>query len=215
MGTGMKNVKAGNFFTAAEKETIRRAVEAAEAGTAGEIATMVVDQSEGYHEAEVLGAVLVAGLVGVVVCVAVHHVTIWSYIPIVFLAFYPVRLLFRGFPRLKLPLVGRRRLVHAVRDRAVRAFFEKGLHRTRNESGVLIFISLLERKVWILGDRGINEKIPPHDWHVLAHGLSAGIRGGRACESLCTVIARCGELLAGHFPRSPDDVNELPDEVLS
>jgi putative membrane protein len=211
----MKSVKAGNFFTAAEKEAIRMAVEGAESGTAGEIATMVVDHSDSYREAEVLGSVLVAGFVAVIACVVFRHVTIWSFIPVVFLAFYPVRYLFRRFPRLKLPFVGRRRLVHAVRDRAVRAFFEKELHHTRDRSGVLIFISLLERKVWILGDRGINEKIPPHDWHGLARELSAGIREGRACEALCTVIARCGDHLAAHFPRKPDDVNELPDEVLT
>lgn len=190
-------------------------MENAEAGTSGEIATMVVDHSDGYPEAAVLGGVLVAGFVAVVVCVVFHHVTIWSYIPLVFLAFYPARYLFRRFPRLKLSFVGRRRLVHAVRDRAVRAFFEKELHHTRQQNGVLIFISLLERKVWILGDRGIHDKIPAHVWNGLARELSAGIREGRACESLCTVVARCGELLAGHFPKTPDDRNELPDDVLT
>ncbi len=211
----MKRKSAHDFFSDTEREAIRKAVESAEAGTSGEIATMVVDQSDGYHEAEVLGAVLVAGFAAVIVCVASHHVTIWSYIPITFLAFYPVRYLFRRFPRLKLPFIGRLRLAHAVRDRAVRAFFEKELHRTRDESGVLIFISLLERKVWILGDRGINARIPPHDWHHLARELSAGIREGRAGETLCTVIARCGEHLAAHFPRKADDRNELPDDVLT
>ena len=211
----MKRVKARDFFTAADREKIRIAVENAESGTSGEIATMVVDHSDSYHEAEILGSVLVSGFVAVIVCIVFNHVTIWSYIPFVFLAFYPIRYLFRRSPRLKLPFVSRRRLVHAVRDRAVRAFFEKGLHRTRDESGILIFISLLERKVWILGDRAINVRIPPHDWHTLARELSAGIRDGRACEALCTVIARCGELLAGHFPRRPDDVNELPDDVLT
>ncbi len=211
----MKRKSAHDFFSESEREAIRRAVEAAEAGTSGEIATMVVDHSDSYHEADVLGGVLVAGLVAVIVCVAFHHVTIWSYIPLVFLAFYPARSLFRRFPRLKLPFVGRRRLAHAVRDRAVRAFYEKELHRTRDESGILIFRSLLERKVWILGDRGINARIPSHDWNTLAGELSAGIREGRAGDTLCAVIARCGNLLAAHFPRKPDDVNELPDDVMT
>jgi putative membrane protein len=211
----MKRKSAHDFFSETEREAIRAAVEVAESGTAGEIATIVVDQSDSYHEGEILGAVLVAGFVAVIACVAFHHVTIWSFIPVVFLSFYPVRYLFRRLPHLKLPFVARRRLAHAVRDRAVRAFFEKGLHRTRDESGILIFISLLERKVWILGDRGINEKIPLHVWHALARELSAGIREGRPCETLCAVIARCGEHLATHFPRKADDTNELPDNVLT
>lgn len=211
----MTRKTAHNFFSDADREAIRMAVEAAESRTAGEIATMVVDHSDSYREAEVLGSVLVAGFMAVIACVAFHHVTIWSFIPVVFLAFYPVRYLFRRLPHLKLPFVARRRLAHAVRDRAVRAFFEKGLHRTRDESGILIFISLLERKVWILGDRGIDEKIPLHVWHGLARELSTGIREGRSCETLCTVIARCGEHLAAHFPRKADDTNELPDNVLT
>jgi putative membrane protein len=215
MVTGMKTVKARQFFTEAERERIRQAVEAAEAATSGEIATMVVDRSNGYGEAETLGAVLCAAFVGLVVAVASHHVTIWSYVPFVFILFFPARWLISRVPALQRPFIGRRRLHAAVRDRAVRAFYEKGLYRTRHETGVLIFISLFERKVWILGDRGINAKIAPESWRQLAGTVAMGIRDGRGCDELCTVIARCGEELARHFPRQADDTNELPDEVLA
>jgi len=104
--------------------------------------------------------------------------------------------------------------VEAVRERAVRAFFEKGLYKTRDETGILIFISILERKVWILGDKGINAKIAPQFWSSLADELSAGLRQNRACEALCTVIEKCGEILKEHFPKRVDDVNELEDELI-
>jgi putative membrane protein len=210
----MNNVQAKHYFSATEQETIRAAVAGAERSTSGEIATMVVDRSEDYLDAEVIGTMMITGCLALLVCVAIHHVTVWTFVPLYCLGFFPVRRLFRAFPRLKLPLVSQRRLAHAVRDRAVQAFYEKGLHRTRDENGILIFISLLERKVWILGDRGIHARIPPHDWHDLVRELSAGIRGGDACAALCGVIARCGERLATHFPRKADDVNELPDEIL-
>lgn len=210
----MKSCKAHTFFSETEQESIRRAVKAAEAATSGEIATMVVERSDSYREAETLGAVLVAGLVAVVACVAIHHVTIWTYVPLVFFLFFPVRLLFSRFPGLKLPFIGRRRLEEAVRERAVRAFYEKGLYRTREESGILIFISQLEHKVWILGDREINARIPADSWQRMAGELAAGLKGGKACEALCTVIASCGAELARHFPRRSDDENELTDELL-
>lgn len=212
----MKGVtRADEFFTPEERARIRGAVAAAERETAGEIATMVVDASDSYREAETLGAVLVAGLVAVAVAVAAHHVTIWTYIPLLFLLFLPCRLLFRLSPRLKLPFAGRRRVEEAVRERAVRAFYEKGLYKTRDETGILIFISLLEHRVWILGDRGIDARIPPDFWRHLAADLALGIREGRTCEALCGVIAGCGAELARHFPRRADDVNELRDEVLT
>ena len=203
------------FFSATEQELIRRAVADAELRSSGEIATMVLGASERYREAEQLGALLVSGLVAVIAAVILRHVTIWTYIPLVCLLFFPLLALFRRFPRLKLPFAGRRRQAEAVHDRALRAFYEKGLFRTREETGILIFISTLERKVWILGDRGINEKIPPGSWQTLAGELAEGIRAGRAADALCRVIAGCGSELARHFPRRADDRNELPDEIIT
>ena len=206
---------AADFFSADERELIRQAVHAAESSTSGEIATMVVDESDPYHDAIVLGGMLFAGLLAMVVAIVLHHITIWFYIPAVFLLYMPCRALFVRVPILKLPLLKRSRIAQAVRERAVRAFYEKGLYRTQHASGVLIFISLLERKVWILGDRGIDSRIPPQAWQGLAHELSAGLREGRACEALCAVVGRCGAALQEHFPRSPDDVNELSDDVIT
>ena len=59
-----------------------------------------------------------------------------------------------------------------------------------------------------------HERIAPETWHELVRDLTAGIREGRACTALCSVITRCGAILAEQFPRKPDDVNELADEVL-
>lgn len=210
----MSGNKAQTFFSEEEKSRIRRLVKEAELHTSGEIASMVVDQSDSYREAEILGGVLLSSLLAVVAAIAIYHVTIWSYIPLVFLFYFPSFFIFRRFPRLKLSLVGRRRLEEAVRERAIRAFFEKGLYRTREETGILIFISLQEHKVWILGDRGINKKIEPESWRHFAAELAAGIREGRACEALSSVIEKCSSVLVEHFPRRPDDVNELPDDLI-
>ncbi|ADI84318.1 TPM domain-containing protein [Geobacter sulfurreducens] len=208
-------MKAELFFSSAEMERIRNAVAAAEAATSGEIVTMVVAESDSYREAETLGAVLLAGLVSIAVAVVLHHVTIWTYIPLVFVLFPAARAGMRRMPRLKLPFVGRARLAEAVRERAVRAFYERGLYRTRQETGVLIFISLLEHKVWILGDRGINAKIPPGFWEGLAGELARGIREGKGCDALCAAVAGCGAELARHFPRRADDTNELTDDLMT
>ncbi len=211
----MKQKRAKNFFTGAEREKISEAVAAAELHTAGEIATMVVDSSDRYQEAEILGAILMAGSVALLVAIITQYVTVWTYIPLVCILFLPCRYLFGRQMLLKLPFVGRARIDEAVRERAIRAFFEKGLYKTRDETGVLIFISLLERKVWILGDRGINAKIPADFWLTFAGEVASGIKENQACEALCSVIGKCGAELAKHFPRKADDWNELPNEVLT
>lgn len=207
--------KAEDFFTSAERERIRQAVVAAEATTAGEIATMLVDESDSYRDAEILGAVLLAGLAGILVAVGTSMHTIWSYIPLVFCLFFPARLAFRFLPSLKLPFAGRSRLNSAVAGRAIRSFYERGLYKTAGETGILIFISLLERKVWILGDRGINERIDPGFWQQMADELSRGIRQGNPCGALCVTIARCGAELRRHFPHQADDINELQDDLIT
>jgi putative membrane protein len=210
----MKRYKAHTFFSDEDKERIRQAVKDAESRTSGEIATMVVDHSDRYHEAEVLGGILVAGLAALIIAVGVQHVTIWTHIPLVCILYIPARLLFIRVPRLKLPFINKLRMMHAVRERAVRAFYEKKLYKTRDENGVLIFISILERKVWILGDRGVDRQIPHATWQSHANEISVGIREGRACAALCTVIGKCGQVLAEHFPRKEDDTNELPDDLI-
>jgi putative membrane protein len=210
----MKQLKAATFFTDSEKARIREAVRTVEKGTSGEIATMVVDQSDVYLEAEVLGGILASGLVALIISIAVLHVTIWTFVPIVCALYFPARLLFKRFPRLKIPFVNKKRMMHAVQERAVRAFYEKGLYRTRDENGILIFISILERKVWILGDRGVNLKVPPEIWQAHANEISVGIRNGRPCDALCAVIENCSRVLVEHFPRKEDDTNELPDELI-
>ena len=210
----MRNKRADDFFSEADRVKIREAVATVERQTAGEVAVMVVDESDRYLEAVTLGALFLAAGIALVVALAIHQVTIWLYLPLVFATYFPARCLVFKFPRLKLAFIGGRRFAEAVRDRAVRAFFEKRLHKTRHETGILIFISLFERRVWILGDRGINAKIPPDWWEKCALELAAGIREGRSRESLCTVIEKCGAELKKHFPRPGDDSNELPNEIL-
>lgn len=210
----MAEKRTAELFSDAEQHRIREAVAAAEATTAGEIATMVVPRSDSYGEAALLGSLLAAALLATAVGVASGHTSLWSHIPLTVLFFPLFLFLFRRFPRLTLALVSGRRRQEAVRERAVRAFFEQGLHRTRDETGILVFISLLEHKVWILGDRGINEKIPLQEWQELARELSRGIGEGRACDALCRTIELCGQELSLHFPRRGDDRNELSDELL-
>lgn len=210
----MKRKKADIFFSEPEKQMISALVKKAEGETSGEIAVMVVDGSDSYREAEILGATLLAALVALVTVVSVQHVTVWSFVPAVMVFWFPALYVMRGFPRLKLAFAGKKRLEEAVRDRAVRAFFEKRLYRTRDETGVLIFISILERKVWVLGDRGINQRIDPQLWPAFAGELAGKIREGFAFDGLCVIIEKLGSVLAEHFPRRADDTNELPDEVI-
>ena len=207
--------KADKFFTAEEKERLKAITQEVESRTIGEIVLMVVDQSDHYIEAEVLGGVLLGSLLSLIVTLLYFHSSIWSYVPLSFLFFFPCRFLFQRIEALKRLFIGVRRKEEAVRLRAERAFFEKGLYKTKKNTGVLFFLSLFERKIWVLADKGIYEKMDQETLNGFVKEVSRGIREGRACEALSEAIQEIGVLLSKHFPITPDDTDELPDDVMT
>ena len=206
--------KSERFFTAEEKERLKAITHEVESKTIGEIVIMVVDHSDHYIEAEVLGSVLLGSLLSLVLTVLFFHSSIWSYIPLSFLFFFPCWLLFIKVEVLKKPFIGTRRKEEAVRLRAERAFFERGLYKTKKNTGVLFFLSLLEKKVWVLADKGIYEKMDQETLNRFANEVSSGIREGHACEALSQAIREIGGLLSQHFPITSNDTDELPNEVV-
>jgi len=208
-------LKAERFFTSQEKEEISRAIQSMETRTSGEVAVILVDQSDPYPEGEFLGGILIGGLLDFVTTLWFFHGQIWYLIPLHFLFALPLYLLFQKLPVLKTPFLGARRKEAAVRKRALEAFYEKGLYRTHLSTGVLFFLSLLERKVWVLADKGIYEKIRQETLNRFAGQVSAGVREQQAGQALVQAIQGVGNLLAEHFPITPGDKDELPDEVMT
>jgi putative membrane protein len=87
------------------------------------------------------------------------------------------------------------------------------LFATAGRTGVLIFLSVLERQVVILGDAGIHERVQTHGWQAHVDHIIAQIKKGNAAEGVCDVIARLATSLEGSAPRQSDDRDELPNTV--
>ena len=208
-------IKADTFFNEEERQRITKAIHDIETHTIGEVAVMVADSSDRYHETETMGGVVLGSLMSLIAAVAFFHSSIWWYISLSFLFLFPSKYLFQKIAVLKIAFIGMRRKEEAVMQKAVRTFYEKGLYKTKKNTGVLFFLSLLERKVWVLADKGIYAKIGQDTLNKFAATVSQGIKEGRACDSLCRAIEMSGELLAKHFPITPDDINELPDQVMT
>jgi len=207
-------VKAEKFFTKAEREKIREATMEAESRTIGEIAVAVVDRSSRYHEAELLGGIFLGGAISLVLTTFLFHGSVWSFVPFTFILFFPSYLLFKTFPTLNGMFTARKRREQAVKERAIRTFYEKGLYKTAASTGVLFFLSLLERKVWVIADRGIHSRIHQPTLNKFANMVSEGIKQGRAAEALCEAIKEMGTLLATHYPESGAHKDQLCDDVI-
>jgi putative membrane protein len=99
-----------------------------------------------------------------------------------------------------------------VRRRAALAFLDEEVFRTRERTGILLFLSLFERRVVVLGDQGINRRVDPAEWQDLSDRLARGAQCGRPASALVTAIRQCGELLARRgVERREDDADELQD----
>jgi putative membrane protein len=102
-----------------------------------------------------------------------------------------------------------------VAQRARRSFKEYGLARTAARTGILIFVSLLERRVVVLADEGIDRALGTGEsWDAVVELVLAGIRDGRAAAGLEAAVRRCGEILAAHVPPATLNPDELRNKVL-
>jgi putative membrane protein len=99
-------------------------------------------------------------------------------------------------------------------EQAVNEFHRLGLSKTVARTGVLLFVSLFERRVVVLGDAGIHAKVGDEHWDATRAAILAKIRRGRVDEGLVDGIRASGEVLAQHFPWTQGDRNELPDRVV-
>jgi uncharacterized membrane protein len=100
-----------------------------------------------------------------------------------------------------------------VLDRAAWLFKKLGMDKTADRNGVLFYLAVDDRKFAIIGDAGINAKVPVGFWNEISELLRKNFSEGKFTEGLTEGIIMAGSQLKAFFPRSADDVNELTDEI--
>ena len=100
------------------------------------------------------------------------------------------------------------------RARAVELFSSLRIWDTEGNSGILIYVQLVDRRVEILADRGIAARVPQAEWDAICRDMEASFRRGEWRSGAVQAVTRAGELLARHFPAGESNPNELPDQPL-
>ncbi|MEX2242785.1 MAG: hypothetical protein WD716_02950 [Fimbriimonadaceae bacterium] len=215
-------------LTQEDRDRVSGAVADAERKTSGEIITVVVSRAGAYPEAILLLTLAITVLL-VTVCwgvfqraslidqgwdeaVRIHYNIAWVVATIV-LAFLVSFLLLRFEPRAMLPLLQEKHKQEAANRAATEAFYRFRLTRTRARTAVLICVCLFERRVVVLGDEAINERLEQEDWDAVRDGVLEGIADSDLVEGLLNGIARAGELLARNFPADSDNEDEVTNEL--
>ncbi|MBU0506375.1 MAG: TPM domain-containing protein [bacterium] len=202
-------------FSETDKKRIEEAVKQAEAKTSGEIMPMCLANSDFYPAAHYRAAFVFS----FIIATAFYYKwgtfldSMWFFSIIIvgmILGYFSAYL-----PFIKKLFLIKKETAEEVYQRALQAFLENNLHNTRDRTGILIMISVLEKRVEILADIGINEKASPQEWHKLASNLITHIKNKKITDGLIEAITTCGETLAEHFPIKHDDTNELSNKLIT
>jgi uncharacterized membrane protein len=100
-----------------------------------------------------------------------------------------------------------------VLDRASWIFNRIGMHATENRNGVLFYLAIKNKQFAIIGDGGINAKVPENFWDKIKEIIRKNFKKGDFTGGLVEGINLAGIQLKEHFPYKRDDLNELPDEI--
>jgi len=220
-------IRASTLFSRQEHEAIEAAVTEAERETSGEIVPVVATVSGRYDRAEDLFGLLL-GLVALAIAWLAFQGSVetpWSGVHapslgllasvlIVLAGFIAGAALATRFPVLRLPFIPRAEMREEVERRALEAFQRNRIRTTAGGTGILIYVSLYERMVRVVGDDAIAARLSQSHWEAICDLVVHGMKNGRAAEGLAQAIRKGGELLADHFPIQADDVNELPNELV-
>ena len=98
-----------------------------------------------------------------------------------------------------------------ARQRAAKVFSDLGVWDTAGNTGVLIYVQWVDRRVEIVADRGIARRVPQAAWEAVCRQLEAAFREGRYGPGAVAAVIAVGDLLAGPFPAGPGNPDELPD----
>ena len=200
------------MITTEERERLASAIQDAEAGTAGEIIVVVAAQASGYRSVPILWALLAA--------LAVPWPLIWitTLGPTqIFLAQLVCALVLSvalSVPKRRYALVPGFMKRARAHEAAVREFVARGLTRTRERTGVLIYVAAAEHYAEVLADTGIADRVEDGVWQETIADLIDAIKAGQAADGLTTAVRRVGHILAEHAPPRADDMNEIPNKVI-
>lgn len=219
-------------MTEEDRRIVSAAVTEAETRTDGEIVTIVAKQSDAYHDVGLHWALACAFLVialAATFAACFQHIYIWILggwmheLPLqlfltmllghMLIKFLGVRYLL-AIPRLRMAFTPGATRTRRVHRRAVTLFRAAAEARTAGRTGILIYLSLAERRAEIVADSAISAKVDPAIWGEAMASMLAEVSEGRIGSGMARAVAQVGAVLAAHLPPSGDNPNELPDRLI-
>jgi len=214
-----------NRFSTQDLDRIKAAVKQSEEQISGEIVPVFVERSGYYTIANYRGALVFAAVAFLAIIGIDRYIsdqfasTFAIYDPliiffIIIIAGMIGALATHNIGPLKRLMLSQTHMDQATRKRAENAFLQEEIFNTRHRTGIMIFVSFFEHEVMVMADRGISKVVEQKEWDKIVRNIIEKIRMGKVADGIETSILRCGELLLEKgFIKTPDDINELRDDL--
>ena len=201
-------------FSAQDKARITAAIHAAEKSTSGEFVAVVARASDHYLLLPLLWSAVLA-LLFPGACLLAGASVSWVHLyQIQLLIFIVLAVVLLSVPGLHLRFIPRH-VKHAHASRLAQAqFYAQGVQLTPHHSGVLLFVSLAERYVEIVADKGIHEQLGDAHWQDIIDRFVSQVGSGRVVDGFVDAIGACGAAMAEHYPPDSSDTNQLSDGLI-
>jgi putative membrane protein len=201
-----------SFVNETERQRVSDAITAAEARTKGEVVAVIASESASYLSVPAM----LAALIALFIPWPLIHFT-WVTVQSIYLLQLATfaMLLVALMPRpIRFRLVPRVMKTRRAHERAVEQFLVQNLDTASGRTGVLIFVSVAEHYAEIIADKGLHPKVTPAEWQAIVDRMTAKIGAGQAGDAIVEAVGLVGEILARHFPGSPDEVQRLPNHLI-
>lgn len=212
----MKRIK--RLLDDSSEAKIREAIRSAERKTSAEIVPMIVwESSPTFHVFPILFlilALLAAALAPWMTEFFVNSVPGWGVYALLTVAVTVLAIFFSRTVFFQRALTPDEFEGQMVERRALFEFYQSQMDATIAKTGVLIFVSVRERRAVVLADKTISTRVDPNVWNQVVESLTTTAHRSSMTEGIIAAVERVGELLSEQFPRGPHDVNELPDKLI-
>lgn len=200
-------------FDQAFKNKLWKAIANIENSSLAEIVVIVKPRSDNYGESSLMFSSALAFLVFSFLMFSnleFHHFDIYLYVFLSFLSGMILTTVLEPLQRLLIRKKDRERMVEIM----ARASFQKGgIHHTSSETGILVYVSLFEKKVIVVPDRGAEMAIPPAEWKKIRNGFDQIFEQTNPADALIAQLNACQNMISRCIPPVENDINELPDDL--
>ena len=202
------------LFSEQDKKNISEAIRQIELSTSGELVPVVSNKSNNYYFQRLIFSVFFSYFIAEALLFIPYFFVKLEFILLIHLAIFLILFSITSLDFVTRRIVTKKQKYKAVKKQALAAFYSNELYETSDRTGILIYISLLEKQVVVLGDKGINSKLHESSWEDVVKIIISGIKSKSIANGLIEGIKACTELLKTHFPIKANDVNEIKNELI-